>query len=141
MRRCLSLPFYRTQLIAEKCTGCAACELSCPTATIASHDEGRFRTFKYLHDQCICCGACVDSCPEDAAALRHEIGFGRFFQIASKREIRSVELKECEKCRALFAPEPLLGKIRRTIAESYIQWCPNCKDNHILESQDTSGTR
>ncbi|MEE9611711.1 MAG: 4Fe-4S dicluster domain-containing protein [Desulfatiglandales bacterium] len=129
--------FYRTRLIAEKCTGCAACELSCPTATIASHDEGRFRTFKYLHYQCTCCGACVDSCPEDAAALRHEIGLGRFFQIASKREIRSVELKECEKCGALFAPEPLLGKIRQTIAESYIQLCPNCKYNHILESQDT----
>jgi ferredoxin len=125
--------FCRTRLNVNKCTGCAACELSCPTGTLESNDEGTFRIFTYAHYQCICCGACVSACPEGAADLRHEISVGRFFQIVPKQEIRSVELKACEQCGALFAPVPQLDKVGQTIKDDYLRLCPKCKKLNTAE--------
>ncbi len=119
--------FCRTRLNVEKCTGCASCELSCPTGTLESNDEGKLRIFTYSHYQCICCGECVNTCPEEAAELRHEIGLGRFFQIVPKQEIRSVELTACERCGALFAPVPQLDKIGQTFTHEYLRFCPRCR--------------
>jgi len=125
--------FCRTRLNAKRCTGCASCELSCPTGTLESVDQGQVRIFKYAHYQCICCGACVNTCPEDAAELRHEISLKALFRIQPKEEIRSVELKACEKCGALFVPEPLFHKIGRTFTDDYLQYCPKCRKVNIGE--------
>lgn len=125
--------FCRTKLNAIRCTGCAACEMNCPTGTIESSDEGNLRTFIYSHYQCIGCGSCVSVCPEDAAELRHEISLNRFFQIATKHEIRSVELKECERCGAFFAPEPQLDKVSQTIAADYLRFCPACRKTNLRD--------
>jgi Pyruvate/2-oxoacid:ferredoxin oxidoreductase delta subunit len=125
--------FTRTRLNPSTCTGCASCELSCPTGTLESKDQGRFRIFSYSHYQCICCGACVNVCPESAAELRHKISLGRFFQVGAKQEIRSVELKPCQKCGALFVPEPLFHKINRAFADEYLLFCPNCRKTNLVD--------
>ena len=119
--------FYSTRLNVETCTGCAACEIKCPTRTLQSSDEGGFRIFSYHHYQCICCGACVKVCPEGAASLRHELRPVRFFQIFSRRKIRSVALAECKSCGGLFAPESQLEKIRGVITADFTNICPNCR--------------
>ena len=125
--------FCRTRLNPSRCTGCASCELSCPTGTLESRDEGKFRIFTYSHYQCICCAACVNTCPEDAAELRHEISLRRFFQVVPKQEIRTVEMKPCRKCGALFVPEPLFDKINRTFAEDYLLFCPTCRKTNLVD--------
>jgi ferredoxin len=125
--------FCRTRLNPSRCTGCASCELSCPTGTLESKDEGKFRIFTYSHYQCICCGACVNTCPEDAAELRHEISLRRFFQVIPKQEIRSVEMKACQKCGALFVPEPLFDKINRAFVDDYLLFCPNCRKTNLVD--------
>lgn len=132
--------FCRPRINEEKCVGCAACELSCPTGTIEASDAGIYRIFQYSHYQCICCGNCVKTCPEYAADLRHEISGRRFVQISLKYEIRSVELKECQQCGARFAPEPQMDKIRNlpafakvqsAIDERQVRLCPQCRtSNH-----------
>ena len=119
--------FCKTHLNTQKCTGCAACELNCPTGTLESIEEGNLRIFRYSTYQCICCGSCVNTCPEEAADLRHEISFRRFFQITPKEEIRTVELMACERCGALFAPEPQLNKIGQGLAHEYLRFCPRCR--------------
>ena len=124
--------FCRTRLNENRCTGCASCENSCPTGTLESNDQGKRRLFNYAHYQCICCGACVDTCPEDAAELRHEFGFKRFFQIFTKQQIRDVEMEPCQACGALFMPEPLVDKIGKTFTHEYLHTCPNCrKRSHV----------
>jgi len=123
--------FCRTRLNTEKCVGCAACELSCPTETLESNDEGNFRIFTYSHYQCICCGACVNTCPEDAAELRHEISLKKIFQVIPKQEIKSVELKACERCGAFFAPKPQLNKIGQTFTDDYMRFCARCRKVNI----------
>jgi ferredoxin len=125
--------FCRTRMNPDRCTGCAACELSCPTGTIESQDRGAFRVFRYSHYQCICCGACVNTCPENAAELRHEISLRRFFQILSKQEIRSAEMKTCAKCGAPFVPEPLFTKINKSFTEDYLNLCQNCRKRNMVD--------
>jgi formate hydrogenlyase subunit 6/NADH:ubiquinone oxidoreductase subunit I len=119
--------FCRTRMNIRKCTGCAACVLSCPTGTLESEDTGNLRIFNYAHYQCICCASCVNTCPEDAAELRHEISLKRFFQAFAKKEIRSVELQSCNRCGALFVPEPLMEKIQKSFTGDYLEFCPNCR--------------
>jgi ferredoxin len=125
--------FCRTHLNVEKCTGCAACELSCPTETLTSSDEGKLRIFTYSNYQCICCGECVNTCPEEAAELRHEISLRRFFQIVPKQEIQSVELKACERCGSFFAPEAQLDKIGQTFTDDYLRFCPRCRKANLRD--------
>jgi ferredoxin len=123
--------FCRTRLNPRTCTGCASCELSCPAGALQTKDLGTLRVFSYSHYQCICCGACVSTCPESAAELRHEVSMKRFFQIIPKQEIQSVEMKACQKCGALFIPEPLFDKIRRAFKDEYLLFCPNCRKTNI----------
>lgn len=125
--------FCRTRLNPEKCTGCASCELSCPTGTIQSRDEGAWRLFVYSHYQCICCGSCVNTCPENAAWLRHEMSFRKFLQILPREEIRKAELKPCNRCGTPFVPEPLAAKIGRTFTDEYLDLCPNCRKINLAE--------
>ncbi len=123
--------FCRTRLNIEKCITCGACDISCPTGTLEARDEGPLRIFTYSHYQCICCGACLNTCPEEAAELRHEISFARFFQIASKQEIRSAKLKSCEGCGIWYVPEPQLDKISQDYSFDYIRFCPRCRKANI----------
>lgn len=119
--------FLRSRLDIKTCTGCAACENNCPTGTLEFIDKGIQRIFHYSHYRCVSCGQCINSCPENAAELRHEIGFLKFFQVLKKQEIQAVELKICPRCGARFAPIPQLEKIGATIAEPYLDFCPKCK--------------
>ncbi|MBN1847217.1 MAG: hypothetical protein JW932_01385 [Deltaproteobacteria bacterium] len=119
--------FCRTRMNIRTCTGCASCVLSCPTGTLESKDSGHVRTFYYSHYQCICCASCVFTCPENAAELRHEISLKRFAQAMKKQEIRSVEMESCQKCGALYVPEPLMDKIHKTYAHEYLGLCSNCR--------------
>jgi Pyruvate/2-oxoacid:ferredoxin oxidoreductase delta subunit len=128
-----ALLFVRTRLNPEKCTGCASCELSCPTGTIQTRDQETTRVFTYSHYQCICCGSCVNTCPEGAAGLRHEMSLRRFFQIIPREIIRKADLKSCTKCGTLFVPEPLFAKIGKTFTDDYLQLCPNCRKVDVAD--------
>jgi len=65
--------------------------------------------------------------------LRHEISHRQFFKILSRQEIKTIELSECRKCGARFAPEAQLKKIRQKIAEDFIHFCPRCRVNNYVE--------
>ena len=119
--------FCRIKLSEKLCTGCASCELSCPTEALTSDEMGKRRIFSYAQYLCIRCGSCINTCPEGAAVLRHEISLARFFQIVSRQPLRSVALKACERCGALFAPESQVEKLGQTITDDYIRLCFKCK--------------
>jgi NAD-dependent dihydropyrimidine dehydrogenase PreA subunit len=104
---------------------------SCPSKTLTYTDKGNFRKFDYSLYQCICCGSCVNTCPENAAELRHELSTKALYQVFSKQEIRSVELESCDKCGALFVPEPLMDKIKKSFTNEYLAFCPDCRKTNI----------
>ena len=61
------------------CTGCTACELACPNATIKiitkfdTTPEGKKKkaldTFVYRLELCTMCGLCVEACPTSAIKM------------------------------------------------------------------------
>jgi hypothetical protein len=53
--------------------------------------------------------------------------------VIPKQEIRSVELKSCQKCGALFVPEPLFDKISRSFADDYLLFCPTCRKTNLVD--------
>jgi NAD-dependent dihydropyrimidine dehydrogenase PreA subunit len=116
-----------TRLMEARCTGCAACVFACPTGTLEGTDKGTNRVFLYSRYQCICCASCVGSCPEDAAELRHEVSLRRILPKPAKLEIRSVRLEACERCSALFVPEPQLREVLATVADGYPRLCAQCR--------------
>ncbi len=124
--------FLRTRLTADRCTGCAACELNCPTGTLEAADSHQQRVFSYSHYQCIACGTCVEVCPENAAELRHEINFAHLYRIFTKSPIRSVDLSTCESCGVLIAPQPQMQKLQDVAAANefeseMLNCCSRCK--------------
>jgi len=119
--------FCEVRLNVEMCTGCAACELSCPTVALTHTDEGRRRVLRYVLAQCICCASCVGTCPEEAAELRHEMGISKFSGQFSWNAIRSVELEACLGCGSLFAPALQLDRLNQTVADDYLRYCSRCK--------------
>jgi ferredoxin len=123
--------FCRTRMNEKECTGCAACELNCPTGALCSTDEGKFRIFTHAHYLCIWCGACVCSCPEEAAGLKHEIMVTKFFNIFSPNMIRSIELETCRRCGANFAPIPQLDMIAQKVSEDYLFLCLPCRKRNF----------
>jgi ferredoxin len=124
--------FVGTRLDIRSCIGCASCEINCPTGTLESAIQGVQKVFNYSQYQCISCGSCIYACPEDAVELRHELGLKRFFQVLQKRMIRAVELKECRRCGARFAPEPQIAKLGHIISKDYYQFCPDCKITNLV---------
>jgi hypothetical protein len=75
----------------------------------------------------------VNACPEEAAELRHEISLKGLYNVLTKQEIRSVELESCQRCGALFVPEPLEEKIHKSITDEYLAFCPDCRKRNIGE--------
>jgi ferredoxin/nitrate reductase gamma subunit len=130
--------FLCTRLDIVTCTGCGACEMSCPTKTIESIVSGVQRVFYYAHYQCVACGSCVAACPENAAELRHEVGFKKMFQVRKKQTVRSVELSKCSKCGQRFAPEPQVAELGKKIAGAYLHLCPQCRMISLVYFQSYS---
>ncbi|MBW1800106.1 MAG: 4Fe-4S binding protein [Deltaproteobacteria bacterium] len=128
--------FVRAWLSDKRCTGCAACEVECPTGTIMSMDGDSRRTFIYNHYQCIDCGTCVSVCPEDAAELRHTISFKKLFNIISKERIRTVELSRCEGCGELIAPNLQVDKVGGQISKGVVHLCNKCKAKYNAENRE-----
>ena len=131
--------FLRTRLTADRCIGCAACEINCPTGTLETKDSQRQRVFSYLHYQCICCGTCVRVCPENAAELRHEVNFAHIYRIFAKRPIRAVELAICDSCGMPIGPLPQMQKLQEVAAASdaeveTLNCCSRCKKTTAQKS-------
>jgi ferredoxin len=131
--------FVRSSLNANRCTGCGACEVECPTAALSSHDEGTKRTFTYDASRCIHCGTCVKVCPEDAAALRHEVSLAKVFRMGRRDSIRTVTLMACEGCGLVIAPDPQIAKIRKVVQSDVVRLCNKCKSRVMAEGQRAVG--
>ena len=120
--------FCRTRIEEQKCVGCSACEINCPTGALDAEEKGDQRIFTYVPYICISCGECIRTCPEDAVELRHKIDPKGFFQLFSRRVVRSVDLKKCDKCGTPYAPTPQVEKIGDLIHEDHVNLCEKCKE-------------
>jgi Pyruvate/2-oxoacid:ferredoxin oxidoreductase delta subunit len=123
--------FTKATINKSACTGCAACELVCPTGTLQSKDKGKYRSFYHSLYQCLDCALCVSTCPESAVELNHEISFSRFSNVFRKDEIRRVDLQTCDACGVAFAPEPVLMKVSEISRGEYSHFCSRCRRENL----------
>lgn len=63
-KKCRALITY--EIILEKCTGCRACALRCPTEAILGEKE---KPHRIVQEKCTKCGICLDSCKFDAVLV------------------------------------------------------------------------
>jgi ferredoxin len=126
-----SFLFCGIRLTTGRCTGCAACELRCPTRALVSEEKGRRRILVYALYKCIYCGSCIHTCPEEAVKLRHKVSFAGYFRMSSRQTILSVDVKSCARCGVSFAPECQLDKLRQIVEYEHIYLCINCKRKDI----------
>ena len=74
------------------------------------------------------------TCPEKAVSLRHNLALKAFLQAASRKEIRSIELRLCQKCGVPVAPITQIEKISGQLEETPVQYCAQCKEEDIAEA-------
>lgn len=128
--------FCRSTVDTERCTGCRACSVSCPTGALKAIDDAGSRLFEYSHYQCVCCATCVSSCPEGAVGLRHRMGLKYAVEYRRVPD-RVLPLHECEQCGQSFTSDSQLEQIDRLIREqglelSSLYLCERCKRRSTL---------
>ena len=122
----------RNRIQPAKCTGCAACSISCPTEALFYTDRDNRRFFTSDDSRCIHCGACVRDCPEYAVEIGHQISLGVFFGPSFSQNIRHFDLEECIRCGVFFAPRLQCNKVAETTDELSLSLCPRCKRNELM---------
>jgi ferredoxin len=122
----------RNRIQTAKCTGCAACSISCPTGALFYTDGDTLRAFTSDDSRCIHCGACVRDCPEYAAEIKHQISLGAFFGRRFSQDIRQLDLQECILCRDSIAPRLQYNKITETIEDLFVHVCPRCRRQQLM---------
>jgi len=64
-KKCRALITF--EIISEKCTGCRACALRCPTEAILGEKK---EPHQIIQEKCTRCGICLDSCKFDAVLVK-----------------------------------------------------------------------
>jgi len=122
----------RNRIKTAKCTGCAACSISCPTGALFYTDRDNLRVFTSDDSRCIHCGTCVRDCPEYAAEIGHQISLRVFFGRGFSQDIRQLDLQDCILCRGSFAPRLQCNKIAETIEDLFVHVCPRCRRQQLM---------
>lgn len=126
----------------EKCIGCTACSMACPTRCIEIEDGAEERTTVYHLERCSYCGRCEEACPEGAITLSDE------FELATDtiEDVRITthhELVRCVECGEVVGTRRQIEKLKAELpdevelSEEQLTWlsmCSECKRRYSLQT-------
>lgn len=125
----------------EKCIGCTACSMACPTRCIEITDAEDERVTVYFLDRCSYCGRCEEVCPTDAITLSDEYELATD-DVDDIRITTHHALVRCEECGQVVGTRREIEKLKSDIADrtdippDQITWldiCSECKRKQSLQ--------
>lgn len=137
--------------IFDKCIGCAACGIACPSnaITVLLNEDKSKLIWEFDCGSCIFCGRCDEVCPTGAIRLSNEFELAVRFDKSALIQRGELEMQYCTQCNKPFSAKRLihysyeclskanLGKKRLEEAESYLSICQTCKKTGTVKSFTT----
>ena len=118
---------------SEKCIGCGACVLVCPSNALEIMESGGRVVLRYFIGRCIFCWRCIDVCPVEA------IRGTRDFELATDNiddlyEVVLHDTMECSVCgkRYMSVRQKDYVVEKASVTEYYIDMDPECRRNKLL---------
>jgi NADH-quinone oxidoreductase subunit F len=134
-------------LRCDLCVGCGLCQAVCEEMGVrglhlSATSEGRLALTDFHRParSCIGCGSCVQVCPHKNIRMRDE-GDHRHITFCGTQTAK-LELKTCEGCGEVLAPEAYLTYLRRMVSSSDSEadlsehrLCPDCARKRWAKGQ------
>ncbi len=130
------------QLDIDKCTGCGACSMACPTRCIEITDEADRRIMLYCLDRCSYCARCEEVCPEQAITLSDQFELATD-SIDDLRITAEFDLVRCQECGEVVGTQREIAKLAAEMPDklgipaaqlSWLHLCSECKRKRSLET-------
>ena len=89
----------------EKCCGCFACGLHCPSGAIEKIDTKNTKKRKIIwhHDKCISCGNCSETCRfSDKGVFLIKNGYELYSNLRKPKREKEFDIIICERCNTIM---------------------------------------
>ncbi len=117
---------------ADKCIGCGACTLICPSHALRLVEEDGVLVLKHFVSRCIFCTMCADVCPQQAIVVTKDYELAALEQSELEASIAHM-MAECKECSRRFASEKTLEKVKEILGEQpYLYLCPDCRRKFFI---------
>lgn len=134
----------KPEYIYEKCLGCGACSVACPSNAISLklNKEKDLLVWQIDYGRCIFCGRCDEVCPTGAIRLSQEFQMAVLFNKEDLLVKGQFKLKYCIKCGKAFTTQRLFNYQKALLkslnpsqeADPDPGLCPGCKQKQAVEN-------
>lgn len=131
----------KIQIDKEKCMGCGACAMLCPSSADTAIDGPEFRTIRIMFGRCVFCATCQEVCPPEALKLTKEFDLTTY-KLEEASVSNDIPWAKCANCGHVLSPSPQLDwgiksvlekidpSVKATVeedAKKYLHLCEDCR--------------
>lgn len=131
----LQSPFGVINLEPQLCTGCGACEQTCPTGSLTLEQEHNSVSLVFDPALCTGCGQCASRCPERAVSVEKMTDLETL--AAGRVRLYEDRSARCESCGAVVGSSAMLRRVQELLSRegdgsvvavsAIARFCPSCR--------------
>lgn len=128
-------PFGVIHVEPQLCTGCGACEQTCPTGSLTLEEEHDSVSLVFDPALCTGCGQCVSRCPERAISVEKMTDLETL--AAGRVRLYEDRGNRCESCGAVIGSSAMLRRVQELLSQggdgsgmatsTITRFCPSCR--------------